>query len=187
MFFFACFFWEVSSRHRGTLVIIQLSWIPKPSRVSGWPRYLDYPVVSIDFNRSTQLLPLTGPRILGGAGLNAGDKIWQARTRVNIGWLKCFKKWDLIHIYNYIYMYLSHWDRMLKLLKRIFPLLEMDRKLAIQECDWNIPAAHLLEMSPSDGRASDFVVPLSQTRDSWYVWLVVWNMIFMTFHILGMS
>ena len=22
------FFWEVSSRHRGTLVIIQLSWIP---------------------------------------------------------------------------------------------------------------------------------------------------------------
>ena len=75
MFFFACFFWEVSSRHRGTLVIIQLSWIPKPSRVSGWPRYLDYPVASIDFNRSTQLLPLTGPRILGGAGLNAGDKI----------------------------------------------------------------------------------------------------------------
>eukprot|EP00435_Cladocopium_sp_Y103_P034837 s2136_g9.t1 len=28
--------------------------------------YLDYPVASIDFNRSTQLLPLTGPRILGG-------------------------------------------------------------------------------------------------------------------------
>ena len=74
-FFFCLFFWEVSSRHRGTLVIIQLSWIPKPSRVSGWPRYLDYPVASIDFNRSTQLLPLTGPRILGGAGLNAGDKI----------------------------------------------------------------------------------------------------------------
>ena len=58
---------------------------PVRSEVRSDPRYLDYPVASIDFNKSLEVLPDTGPRILGATG---GARGWErgirAVTRVEV-------------------------------------------------------------------------------------------------------
>ena len=47
------------------------TWTPCLLSMRCFLRYLDYPLASIDFNRTLEMLPSTGPRMLGPRGRGA--------------------------------------------------------------------------------------------------------------------